>query len=135
MTARKAKSRFTLPELGERVGRRPARVADSIKEEIANLLLRKIKDPRVVAVAITAVSVTPDLRLARVYFSCERDAAEKVAAGLTSSKGFMRSHLAKQLGLRYVPELEFRYDQSVERQLEMEKILKEIAAEDDQASQ
>ena len=135
MTARKSKSRFALPELGQKVGRRPARVADSIKEEIANLLLRKIKDPRIGLATITAVTVTPDLRLARVFFSCARDESEEVAAGLESSKGFIRSHLARELGLRYVPELDFRYDQSVERQLEMEKILKEIAAEDEQSPQ
>ena len=136
MTSRKSKSRFSLPELGEKVGgRRPARVADRIKEEIAVLLLRKIKDPRVVAAAITTVTVSPDLRLARVFFSCPREESERVLAGLNSSKGFLRSHLARALGLRYVPELDFRYDQGVERQLEMEKLLKEIAAEDDQSAQ
>jgi ribosome-binding factor A len=135
MTARKTKSRFTLPELGQKVGRRPARVADSIKEEIANLLLRKIKDPRIGLATITSVTVTPDLRLARVFFSCAQPQSEEVAAGLNSSKGFIRSHLARELGLRYVPELDFRYDQSVERQLEMERILKEIAAEDEQPPQ
>jgi len=135
MTARKSKSRFDLPELGRKVGRRPARVADSIKEEIATLLLRKIKDPRIGLATITSVTVTPDLRSARVFFSCSRAESEKVAAGLSSCKGFIRSHLARELGLRYVPELDFRYDQSVERQLEMEKILKEIAAEDEQSPQ
>lgn len=134
MTARKAKSRFALPELGERVGRRPARVAEAIQEEIATLLLREIKDPRVTLAAITSVTVSPDLRQARVMFSCAREMAEKVAEGLTSSKGFIRSHLARQLGLRYVPELDFRYDQSVEHQLEMEKLLKEIAEKDEQAA-
>jgi len=135
MTARKTKSRFALPELGQKVGRRPARVADSIKEEIATLLLRKIKDPRIGLATITSVTVTPDLRLARVFFSCARPESEEVAAGLNSSKGFIRRHLARELGLRYVPELDFRYDQSVERQLEMERILKEIAAEDEQPPQ
>jgi ribosome-binding factor A len=134
MTARKAKSRFALPELGERVGRRPARVAEAIQEEIAVLLLREIKDPRVVRAAITSVTVSPDLRQARVLFSCAREEVERVAAGLASSKGFIRSHLAKQLGLRCVPELDFRHDQSVEHQLEIEKLLKEIAEEDEQAS-
>ena len=134
MTPRKAKSRFALPGLGQKVGRRPARVADSIKEEIATLLLRKIKDPRIGLAAITSVTVSPDLRLARVFFSCPGAECEKVAAGFNSCKGFIRSHLARELGLRYAPELDFRYDQSVERQLEMEKILKEIAAEDEQSS-
>lgn len=134
MVARKAKSRFTIPELGERVGRRPARVAEAIQEEIATLLIREIKDPRVVKAAITAVTVSPDLRQARVLFSCAQEEVERVAAGLASSKGFIRSHLAKQLGLRCVPDLDFRHDQSVEHQLEIERLLKEIAKEDEQAS-
>lgn len=133
MTARKTKSRYALPELGEKVGRRPARVADSIKQAIATMLLREVKDPRIGLATITSVSVTPDLRLARVLFSCARAEAEKVAAGLDSSKGFIRSQLARELGLRHVPELDFRYDQSVERQLEMEQLLREIAADDEAA--
>lgn len=132
MTARKAKSRFTVPELGERVGRRPARVAEAIQEEIANLLIREIKDPRVVMAAITSVSVSPDLRQARVLFSCAREEVSRVSEGLISSKGFIRSHLAKKLGLRCVPDLDFRHDQSVEHQLEIEMLLKEIAKDDEQ---
>lgn len=134
MTARKAKSRFALPELGERVGRRPARVAEAIQEEIATLLIREIKDPRVIRAAITSVSVSPDLRQARVLFSCVREEVERVTEGLKSSKGFIRSHLAKKLGLRCVPDLDFRHDQSVEHQFEIEMLLKEIAKEDEQPS-
>ena len=135
MSAHKTKSRYALPELGEKVGRRPARVADAIREEIASVLLREVKDPRVAAmIAITAVSVSPDLRSARVMFSCVREESDRVAAGLESCKGFLRSHLAKKLGLRCVPDLQFRYDLSVERQLEMEMLLKEIAAKDEQST-
>lgn len=134
MTAHKTKSRFSIPELGEKTGRRPSRVAEAIREEIAGMLIREVKDPRVAMLAITSVTVSPDLRQARVLYSCSREASERAAAGLESCKGFLRSHLAKQLGLRYVPELNFRYDLSVERQLEMEKILKEIASQDEQPS-
>jgi len=134
MCAHKAKSRYALPELGEKVGRRPARVADAIREDIAGALIREIKDPRVALIAITAVSVSPDLRSARVLYSCPPEDSDRVAAGLASCKGFLRSHLAKSLGLRCVPELDFRYDLSVERQLEMERLLKEIAANDEQSA-
>lgn len=134
MSSRKAKSRFTVPELGERVGRRPARVAEAIQEEVATLLIREIKDPRVGMAAITSVSVSPDLRQARVLFSCALEEVERVAEGLKSSKGFIRSHLAKKLGLRCVPDLDFRHDLRVEHQLEMETILKEIAEKDEQPS-
>ena len=135
MASRKSRSRFALPELGEKVGRRPARVADNIKSEIAALLLRKIKDPRVYGVTLTEVKVTPDLRRAWVYFSALGDNIEEVTAGLNSARGFIRSHLARQLGMRYVPDLEFRNDQSIEQMAKMDKLFQEIASEDDQSSE
>ena len=131
MVAKKSRSRFTLPELGEKTGRRPARVADNIKNEIATLLLRKIQDPRVYNVTITQVKITPDLRRAWIYFSCLDRNVEEVTAGLTSAKGFIRSHLARVLGMRYVPDLEFRHDLTINRMAEMDKIFHEIAEEDD----
>ena len=129
------RSRFTLPELGEKVGRRPARVADNIKSEVAELLLRKIKDPRVYGVTLTDVKVTPDLRRAWIYFSALSDNIKEVTAGLNSANGFIRSHLARQLGMRYVPDLEFMHDQTLERMAEMDKLFQEIASEDDQSSE
>ena len=119
MGGRGSRSRFVLPELGEKTGRRPARVADNIKNEIAMLLLRKVKDPRLFNVTITGVSVTPDLRRARVMFSCSKGEADNVSSGLASAKGFIRSHLARELGMKYVPELEFNQDLSLERQVEI----------------
>jgi len=135
MAAKKSRSRFALPELGEKTGRRPARVADSIKQEVALLLLRKIKDPRLYNVTITQVKVTPDLRRAWVYFSCLDENVEEVAAGLGSAKGFMRSHLAREMGMRYVPDLEFKHDLTSRRMAEMDKLFREIAEEDDSTSE
>lgn len=132
MVTKKSRPRFTLPELAEKTGRRrPARVADNIKNEIATLLLRKIKDPRVYHVTITQVKVTPDLGRAWIYFSCLDQNVEEVTAGLTSAKGFIRSHLARELGMRHVPELEFCHDLTISRMAEMDKIFHEIAEEDD----
>jgi ribosome-binding factor A len=133
MAAKKARSRFVLPELGEKTGRRPARVADSIKTEVAMLLLRKINDPRVYNVTITQVKITSDLRRAWIYFSCLDQNVEEVSAGLASAKGFIRSHLSREMGLRYVPDLEFRYDLSINRMVEMDRLFQEIAEEDDSA--
>ena len=86
-------------------------------------------------VTLTNVKVTPDLRRAWIYFSALGDNIEEVAAGLNSARGFIRSHLARQLGMRYVPDLEFRYDQTIEQMAEMDKLFKEIASEDDQSSE
>lgn len=120
-----------MPELGKSPGRRPVRVADNIKIEIATLLLRKIKDPRVYLVTITEVMVTDDLRQARVYFSCGEGEEKNVEGGLNSAKGFIRKHLAKELGMRYVPELTFVHDLSLAKKAEMETIFREIASENE----
>ena len=108
--------------------KRPKRVADMIKNEIALLLLRKVKDPRLTNVSITAAEVTADLRRAIVFYSVlgDEQQAKNAAAGLASARGFIRSHLAREMGLRVTPELVFKRDLSMARQQEMERLLKEL---------
>ena len=108
--------------------KRPKRVADMIKNEIALLLLRKVKDPRLSSVSIVNAEMTKDLRRAIVYYSVLGDDKQvaKAAEGLERAKGFIRSHLARELGLRATPELVFKRDLSMEHQEKMERLLKEI---------
>ena len=108
--------------------KRPKRVADMIKNEIALLLLRKVKDPRLTSVTIVTAEVTKDLRRAVVYYSVLGDdnQVKKAAEGLERAKGFIRSHLARELGMRVTPVLVFKHDLSMARQEEMERLLKEI---------
>jgi ribosome-binding factor A len=108
--------------------KRPKRVADMIKNEIGLLLLSKVRDPRLTQVVIVAVEVTRDLRKAIVYYSAMGDEQhiKKVAEGLTRAKGFIRSHLARELGMRATPDLLFKLDRSMIHQQEMEMLLKEI---------
>ncbi|MBW2471655.1 MAG: 30S ribosome-binding factor RbfA [Deltaproteobacteria bacterium] len=108
--------------------KRPKRVADMIKNEIALLLLRKVKDPRMTNVSIVNAEMTKDLRRAIVYYSVLGDDEQvaKAAEGLERAKGFIRSHLARELGLRATPELVFKRDLSIEHQEKMERLLKEI---------
>jgi ribosome-binding factor A len=127
---RKAKTRFGLPAgLEEGPRRRPARVGDLIMQEIATLLLYKIKDPACLDVTIIQVKVTDDLKKARVFFSCPDDVIKKAEKGLKRARGFIRSHLASQLQLRYVPELIFQYDPSSALQEKMDRLFMEIANE------
>lgn len=106
-------------------------MADAIKAELASLLVRKIKDPRLYHIVITSVEVSDDLGHARVLYSILGDEQPKdVAKGLESSKGFMRSSLAKALELRHVPVLDFRLDLAGLKQAEMEQLLREIAKDD-----
>ncbi len=133
MAAGKAKSRFGLPAGLSRTGpkRRPIRVGDAIKAEIASLLVRKIKDPRLYNIVITSVEMSDDLGHARVLYSILGNEDPKdVAKGLESSKGFIRSSLAKALELRHVPALDFRLDLAGQKQAEMEQLLREIAKDD-----
>jgi len=108
--------------------KRPKRVADMIKNEIALLLLSKVKDPRLTNVSIVTVEVTRDLRKAIVYYSVlgDEQQVKNAAEGLARAKGFIRSHLARELGMRATPDLVFKLDLSMVHQQEMERLLKEI---------
>lgn len=126
--AKKKRSKYSLPdELAAGPRRRPARVADVIQSEVASLLLHGVKDPRVYGVTLVGVRCTDDLRTARVLFTCPKEKAEEMAAGLVSAKGYIRSHLAKSLKMRYVPDLLFEYDKSLDKQEEIDTVLREIA--------
>ena len=94
--------------------KRATRVADQIRMEVADILMRKAKDPRVSSVTVTDVELTNDLRLARIYVTTlqEDDGAAGVFAGLAKASGFIRAELGRRLSLRYTPELQFEKDVS-----------------------
>jgi ribosome-binding factor A len=94
--------------------KRAERVADQIRMEVADILMRKIKDPRVHSVTVTDVELTGDLRIAHVYVTTmEKDEAEReVFAGLSNASGFVRAELGRRLTLRYLPEVIFKKDVS-----------------------
>lgn len=108
--------------------KRATRVSNVVKKEISEILSKKVKDPRVKLITITDVAMTPDLRLARVYFSFMGEGNEKddVLKGLSSASGFIRRELGKRLGLRYTPDIVFEYDSSLEYASRIDRILREI---------
>ena len=108
---------------------RSERVGELLTEVIADVLREDIRDPRVTAVTITAAKVTKDLRQARIYFTILGGASENkdaVLAGLKSALGFIRARIGKQLNLRFVPAIEFFYDESVDEAERIEKLLKQV---------
>jgi ribosome-binding factor A len=107
---------------------RSDRVGDLLVEMIADVLSKEIRDPRVAAVAVTGAKVTKDLRHARVYFNLlgGRENRPEVLAGLKSATGFIRSRVAKQLKLRFVPTLEFFYDETEDEAERIENLLKQV---------
>ncbi|MDA8165496.1 MAG: 30S ribosome-binding factor RbfA [Desulfobacteraceae bacterium] len=130
------KSKAIAQELGlGRPKRRPIRVAQAIQEELATLFLRGIKDPRVAVITITKVEVSPDLRQAVIFYDTAREEASEAAAGLSSAKGFIRSHLAGALNLRLTPELVFKRDVGALNQARIEELLREDEERDEPAAE
>lgn len=111
--------------------RRQRRVAELIHRELSLLLMREVRDPRLSEVTVTEVRVTPDLLLARVYFTVLGDAEAKSEAliGLGSASGFLRTQLADRVRLRFVPELTFELDESADYGRRIDELLDQIAAE------
>ncbi len=113
--------------------KRADRVADLLHKELSQLLLREVKDPRLRAITITAVRVSTDLRHARVLFTGGAAAEhEAQLQGLHSAAGFLRGQLGRRLDLRYAPELTFELDESVDRTLEVMRLLREVKADTDE---
>jgi ribosome-binding factor A len=113
--------------------KRADRVADLVKMEISDLLLKQVRDPRIGSVTITGVKVTDDLRTARIFFvELGKDqCSEEVRAGLAKATGFLRRELGGRLRLRCVPELLFAYDPSFAYGNRIERLLSEIHREEE----
>ena len=97
--------------------KRTDRVGDQIRMEIADILMRRVKDPRVGFVTVTAVDVTSDLRQAWIYVTVLQQGSqeEETLEVLARAEGFIRSELGRRLKLRYVPTLTFVKDTSLDR--------------------
>lgn len=117
--------------LGKKVQKRSVRVADVISHELSILLLSKLRDPKVSDVSISRVELSDDLKYAKVFFTVfgDKKARRDAMTGLNRAKGFIRSHLAKTLNIRYTPALQFHYDETAEKVEEMERLFQEIAHE------
>jgi len=114
------------------VTRRTDRVGDALQELVADLLLREIKDPRVGLVTVTGVKISPDLRHARVFFSCLGDEQQRaqMLQGLSSAAGFVRSQVARRLKLRVAPQIVFEFDPSLEQAERVSRLLKDAMPHD-----
>jgi ribosome-binding factor A len=113
-------------------GKRAKRVGDQILKEIAVLLLEKVRDPRVEGVTLTGIHLSNDLKLARVYFSVlgGQKGVDRGQKGLDSAKGFIKREIGHRMDLRYVPELMFLHDRSLESGSRLERILEKLKEEE-----
>ncbi|MDL2268560.1 30S ribosome-binding factor RbfA [Desulfosarcina sp. OttesenSCG-928-A07] len=117
----------------QRTFNRAERVSQQVKRVMADLLRQGLGDPRLSSATITDVTMSRDLRLARIYFAAP-DGAEKKEARLSafeSARGFIKRELAKELGLRYMPDLKFFYDESFDYGDQINRVLKSIQTDDE----
>ena len=108
---------------------RPERVGQAIQEAVADLLTRgALKDPRIGYITITGVKVSPDLRVARVWYSMMGDdaALKRTQEGLDAAKGFVRREVSARLSLKFSPEVFFTFDKSIGEGDKIERLLKEV---------
>jgi ribosome-binding factor A len=107
--------------------KRSQRVGDLLRKEIADIIIYRLKDPRIGFITVTGVDVTDDIKLARVYVSILREGERKATLEvLNSAKSFVRSELSKRLRMKFIPSIEFRLDTSIEYGNKIEELLKEI---------
>ncbi len=108
--------------------KRSDRVADLLLELVSQLLTKEVSDPRIGPVTLTGVEVSKDLRHARIYFSllARNERRAEVLSGLRSATGFIRAKIAKELKLRFVPTIEFVYDETQDHAQRIEDLLRQV---------
>jgi ribosome-binding factor A len=112
--------------------KRSQRVGDLIREEVAEIIMYRLKDPRIGFVTVTGVDMSPDMKNARVYVSVLKEEDRELTLEiLNSSKSFIRSLLSKRLRMKFIPVVEFKFDASIEYGYKIDKLLKEIKERDE----
>jgi len=106
-------------------------VGEEIRQELSQLLARDVHDPGIGFVTLTRVKVSPDLQVARVYYTQIGDERQRreTARALERARPFLRRQLGQRIRLRRVPDVQFQFDESVENQERIERILLDIEAE------
>lgn len=112
--------------------RRQEQAADQIQRELSDLLLRSTNDPRIKFASVTAVQVSADLRHAKVYVSVLGDAAEQKETmyAIHHAAGYLKRELASRLSFKFMPELVFLHDESIERGDRILRLIEKVRAED-----
>lgn len=112
---------------------RANRVAEQMKQELTDIISRRLKDPRIGFVTITDVDVTGDLQQAKVYFTVLGDENNKkeTLIALEKATGFIRSEIGSRIRLRKTPELFFEFDESIAYGHRIEKILSDIKKDEE----
>jgi len=112
-------------------GKRAVRVGDQLLREIADLLLFSVRDPRVKGATLTGVDLSNDLKHAKIYYSLVGDEKEfdRIQGGLDSARGFIKRELATRMELKYMPDIIFKRDLSLEEGDHMERLFERLKSE------
>jgi ribosome-binding factor A len=105
---------------------RSERVSGLIRKALSEFLQKEVSDPRLERATITGVKLSPDLKIAKIFFATYGGSSDKEAmtAGFQSARGYLKRHLAGKLGLRYMPEFQFFYDESLDYGMKMDNLIK-----------
>ncbi len=114
------------------MNQRSERVAELIHRNLSAMIVFEMRDPRIQHVTITEVKLTPDLQLAKVYFTWTgpEEGRKEMRAVLNHASGYLRSKLSERIDLKYMPQLQFYYDDSSVHAARMEALFKEIHKRD-----
>ena len=109
-------------------GKRAVRVGDQLLREIAGLLARRVIDPRVKGATLTGVELSDDLKHAKVYYSVLGQPGDisRTQAGMDSAKGFIKREIGIRMELKYIPDLTFKYDPTLEKGNELERLFEKL---------
>ena len=107
---------------------RAQRIADRIREELSEMLIQDVSDPRLVAVSITDVTLDRELAYAEVYYSSLEgsERVNEIQAGLENARGYLRHELSQRIELRVFPRLRFHYDPTFERAERIERLISSL---------
>jgi ribosome-binding factor A len=106
--------------------KRSQRLSILLREEIADIIMRRVKDPRLGFVTVTDVEMSEDLKLAKVYISVYEGDKDLTIEILNSAKGIIRNEVSKRVRVKFIPSIEFRIDRSIEHGDKIDRLLKEI---------
>ncbi len=110
---------------------RPSRLAEQIKRELSVVIQMELRDPRMGMVTVSAVEVSRDLSVAKIYFTVfEQDKIEASRKVLEASSGFLRKHLASTISVRSLPRLAFYFDESIGRGSRVSALIDDAVAKD-----
>ena len=104
------------------------RAKELIRQRVADLLMRRVKDPRVSEVSIIDVELSADYSVAKIYYNIVggSEGLDEVQKGLESCKKYIRNQLKKSVRLRIIPELVFQYDETLDRAMALEDLIQQI---------